>query len=699
MSNDKHRKRYGKSKSTGSGSSELRNFRNQMVESLYEKSEFLIRTAVQFVPHFVATYNFPIKEKHLDKGKHKKNNLEKMFYGCMQDTEHRNAPTKSLAHRACMKETGKSLVRIMSEALIAIDDNMRAYYEAYPEDFETHIPAYLDRYMHRINEEARLMFVQSIERNPGFARLLMESKLDRRKILNMITDSIPERMPELYPVARSMKRHFVLHVGPTNSGKTYDALQALKTARNGIYLAPLRLLAYEIHDRLNQEGIPCNMITGEEEIIIAGAEHSSCTIETLSVEAEYEVAVIDECQMIGDERRGGAWSRALLGVCANTVHVCSDSSCVDLVTRIIGECGDTYEIHYNERMTPLVADDAKNFHFPQSVQDRDALIVFTKQSVIAVTAELQKYGIKASMIYGNLPYDVRMSEVKRFVEGETQVVVATDAIGMGLNLPIRRIVFLEMRKFDGHLKRLLTASEIKQIAGRAGRKGIFETGYFTSEYRLAVVKRAVEGPLPKVEKAVLAIPESIIYIDSPLSEILQRWADVGLEDIYEKADLSEDIELCRRLEPIVIDKSILYSFITLGFKSGKSFLIDMAVQFALIEQDASRGDIESVMNAKIDDVIYSSTCTESEQMESMTMEELEDEYLKYDLTYAYLRKFNHRFRMEGIVALKRECSGRIISLLKTQHLETRKCVTCGIELAWNYPYTRCERCYALANRY
>ena len=109
----------------------------------------------------------------------------------------------------------------------------------------------------------------------------------------------------MYPAARSRKRRFILHIGPTNSGKTYEAIEALKKADSGIYLGPLRLLAYEQYTRLNRDGIPCNLVTGEEEAFIPFAQHRASTVEMLPLDEEYDCAVIDEAQMVGDSSRGG----------------------------------------------------------------------------------------------------------------------------------------------------------------------------------------------------------------------------------------------------------------------------------------------------------------------------------------------------------------------------------------------------------
>lgn len=109
------------------------------------------------------------------------------------------------------------------------------------------------------------------------------------------TDALAlEHFPATYALARSLGRQIHFKIGPTNSGKTYDALTALQQANSGVYLAPLRLLAMEIRDRLTEAGVPCNLVTGEERVMVAGARHSACTVEMMNPHQEVEVAVIDE---------------------------------------------------------------------------------------------------------------------------------------------------------------------------------------------------------------------------------------------------------------------------------------------------------------------------------------------------------------------------------------------------------------------
>ena len=362
-----------------------------------------------------------------------------------------------------------------------------------------------------------------------------------------IEESLLENPKELYPAARNMTRHFTIHSGMTNTGKTYNALAALKKADTGVYLGPLRLLAMEIQETLLMENVMCNMITGEEENIVPYATHVASTVEMVDLYALYDIAVIDECQMIADDERGCAWTRAILGVRAGEIHLCTAPDAVPILIKIIEDCGDTYEVIEYERRTPIEYDrildtgteivwtkeDGKRRRPScrerldkidlNKLQYGDALIAFRRADVLEIADILKEKGIETSVIYGALPYNTRKQQLKCFAEGSTKVVVATDAIGMGLNLPIRRVIFTTPYKFDGKSHRILKPSEIKQIAGRAGRKGIYDKGYVYSVAEGEYINSSLTAKPEIIEKAFIDFDTAFIDIDSDIREILLAW--------------------------------------------------------------------------------------------------------------------------------------------------------------------------------
>lgn len=284
--------------------------------------------------------------------------------------------------------------------------------------------------------------------------------------------------------ARAIKRHHHFYVGPTNSGKTYHALNTLIAAKSGVYLAPLRLLAMEVRDKLMEAGVPCNLITGEERVIIAGAQHTASTIEMMNPAKQVDVAIIDEIQMLQDPDRGSAWTAALVGVPARQVFICGSNAVTKLCLSAIENLNETAEITELQRMTPLILEDdslcGARYSKPKlkaKLQKGDAIIAFSRKDVLTLSARFRQWGFTVASIYGALSPEVRRHESARFCNGEAEILVATDAIGMGLNLPIRRVIFNNIFKFDGVASRLLNATEVRQIAGRAGRFGIYNTGY------------------------------------------------------------------------------------------------------------------------------------------------------------------------------------------------------------------------------
>ena len=207
--------------------------------------------------------------------------------------------------------------------------------------------------------------------------------------------------------------------------------------------------------------------------------------------------------MIADSQRGYAWSRAILGIRAKEIHVCCAAEAVPLLQKLIEDCGDVLRVVQHHRHTPLIVEE-NSFLFPRDVKKGDALIVFSRKKALQVVQGLGKHGISSSVIYGNLPPETRRKQVELFLNGETEVVVSTDAIGMGLNLPIQRVVFLETEKFDGIDMRELTSQEVKQIAGRAGRKGIYDCGYVSAVRDKTKVKRKLEAMETALESAYIA---------------------------------------------------------------------------------------------------------------------------------------------------------------------------------------------------
>lgn len=368
-------------------------------------------------------------------------------------------------------------------------------------------------------------------------------------------------VPDSYQIARRLNRHIHFHLGPTNSGKTYEALIKLQAAESGVYLAPLRLLAMEIRDRLMEAGVPCNLITGEERQLVHGAKHTACTIEMMNPNQAVEVAIIDEIQMLQDKARGHAWTAALIGAPAKEVFVCGANSVTAPCIRAIEALGEKYDITHLERKTPLVLEHEglsgkkyNRFNLKGKLQKGDAVIAFTRKDVLTLSARFRQWGHSVASIYGALSPEVRRTESRRFCEGEADILVATDAIGMGLNLPIRRVIFSSIDKFDGLASRPINATEVRQIAGRAGRFGIYDTGYvstFENDELIHLEHMLTTSDVAELEK--LPISPSFPHLSEiantlhthKISEVLDYFAErIHINsDLFEIASLQTQMQL------------------------------------------------------------------------------------------------------------------------------------------------------------
>ena len=532
---------------------------------------------------------------------------------------------------------------------------------------------------------SRERIIRLFSENPTYSGIFesRRARLEKEaKVKSGLLDAIPGTYPDLFPLARATFRHFILHIGPTNSGKSYDAIEALKKAESGIYLAPLRLLAYEKYEELNEAGCWCSLKTGEEEVIVPRASVQSSTIEMLDFLKQYDVAVIDEAQMIADPQRGSSWTMALLGVQARTVHVCLAPEAEEAIKSIIRACDDTFEIVRHKRFVPLRYEDESPVVFPKKVERGTAFIVFSRRDVHAVAGELQRNGYRCSVIYGALPLDVRRNEVKRYVAGDTDIVVATDAIGMGLNLPIKRIVFLKTSKFDGMQLRDLTLSEVKQISGRAGRYGMFDEGLVSTEDDERLVKRALTARLPQIKEARIGFPFSLIGIEGSVSQLMRKWCEIEAKPGFEVADLSREIALAEELERETGDKTLVYRFVMFPFDDNNRDLKDVWYKLFRTEKKGKERTFMSLLP--------------HEPGEDDSLEDLELAFKLCDLLYHYADAFVGKDTGElyTIARKKNRISEVIMEKLSKEKLRMRTCRICGRPLPFTHKRDICQRCAA-----
>ncbi|CAM6091766.1 unnamed protein product [Calypogeia fissa] len=362
-----------------------------------------------------------------------------------------------------------------------------------------------------------------------------------------------------YPNARKKKRHVVMHVGPTNSGKTHTAIKRLQLCSSGVYCGPLRLLAWEVAERVNKANVACNLVTGQEKREVDGAKHTAMTVEMADVTRDYGCAIIDEIQMIGCQERGFSFTRALLGLAADELHLCGDPSAVSVVQNLLAATEDLFEVKYYNRLSPLEAM-RKPLGTYSKIRKGDCVVAFSRRNIYSIKKEIETSGkLKCSVVYGSLPPETRTRQAEQFNDTSSglDVLIASDAVGMGLNLNIRRIIFSTLEKFDGTCTRSLTPVEIKQIAGRAGRFGsMFPNGEVTCliSEDLPLLHGSLSTPSIPLKAAGLLPAFDFFALYSTLHPDM-TFAEI-LEDFMLKARLSPDYFMCNCESMMVVAEMI-----------------------------------------------------------------------------------------------------------------------------------------------
>uniref|UniRef100_A0A8C5NY37 ATP-dependent RNA helicase SUPV3L1, mitochondrial n=1 Tax=Jaculus jaculus TaxID=51337 RepID=A0A8C5NY37_JACJA len=423
---------------------------------------------------------------------------------------------------------------------------------------------------------------------------VLECKEDLRKISDL---RLP---PNWYPEARAIQRKIVFHSGPTNSGKTYHAIQKYLSAKSAVYCGPLKLLAHEIFEKTNAAGVPCDLVTGEERVTVDAdgkqAAHVACTVEMCSVTTPYEVAVIDEIQMIRDPARGWAWTRALLGLCAEEVHLCGESAAIDLVTELLYTTGEEVEVQNYERLTPIsVLDHA--LESLDNLRPGDCIVCFSKNDIYSVSRQIELRGLELAVIYGSLPPGTKLAQAKKFNDPSDpcKILVATDAIGMGLNLSIKRIIFYSLIKPSINEKgekeiEPITTSQALQIAGRAGRfSSRFKEGEVTTMYRddLGLLKEILNRPVDPIRAAGLHPTAEQIEMfayhlpETTLSNLIDIFVDFSQVDgQYFVCNLDDFKFSAELIQHIPLNLRVRYVFCTAPINKRQPFVCSSLLQFA-----------------------------------------------------------------------------------------------------------------------
>ncbi len=493
--------------------------------------------------------------------------------------------------------------------------------------------------------------------------------------------------------ARSIKRKIVYHMGPTNSGKTHHAIEKLASVDKGCYLAPLRLLAAELFDTLNQREVNTTLLTGEEVIEKEGATHYSSTIEMARLQEPFDCCVIDEIQMITDHQRGWAWTRALVNIFAEEVHLCGDPSVLKLIQNITQLCGDELEVVNYQRMTKLQVE--KRPITVGELQRSDALIVFSRRNALRYKRDLERLGFKVSIVYGRLSPEVRREQARKFDTQETDIMVSTDAIAMGMNLPIRRIVFSTLTKHIDSREYPIVESEIKQISGRAGRFKRFPTGFVTC------LTKCQDG-IPQIEQAIhrkleqqgqcMVGPDLDIYnqvnhalekrglTPLKLSEFLRLFNTMDFQKPFFCVDLKEMIELTEMVEDADPESQLkpheVFGFacapVNLGLVEHVQYYVWILKHYV-----TTRPIISEAINAASDDIDYLETSIKCVEL--------------YQWLSRHFNNKNFVYNEAELLDNKGRAIEKLNSLLSDKIVLT--CTSCGTKMPDNAKFNICEKCF------
>src|SRR6056297_607605 len=254
-------------------------------------------------------------------------------------------------------------------------------------------------------------------------------------------------------------------LGPTNTGKTHFAIERMLGYRTGIIGLPLRLLAREVYDRIVRARGPSvvALVTGEERIVPERTQYWVCTVEAMPEGMGPDFLAVDEIQLCADPERGHVFTDRLLHARGlhETLFLGADTM-RNAIAALVPRC----EFMRRERMSELTYIGSKKV---SRMPPRSAIVGFSVENLYGMAELLRRQKGGAAVVMGALSPRTRNAQVELYQNGDVDVLVATDAIGMGLNLDIRHVAFSGLRKFDGRKMRELLPHELAQIAGRAGR--------------------------------------------------------------------------------------------------------------------------------------------------------------------------------------------------------------------------------------
>lgn len=479
--------------------------------------------------------------------------------------------------------------------------------------------------------------------------------------------------PASFETASRMGRKFIALLGPTNSGKTHRAMEHLVKAQSGVYLAPLRLLALENYERMQAarphgKPLAVSLVTGEERRMAENSTHTASTVEMLDTRNPVEVAVIDEIQMLADRDRGSAWTAAVCGAPAATVYLVGAPEARRAIEALAARLDVPLEVHILKRMAPL-AMEAGAVRKIRNLRRGDAVICFSRREVLKWRDMITEIGLSVSTVYGNLSPEVRRAQAERFRDGRADIVVGTDALAMGLNMPIQRIVMTTAVKYNGVEEEEISAALARQIAGRAGRYGVHEEGFVAGydDDTHEVMRALLREKLAPIGASGFAVAPSI--------EHLHRIANVTRETSLVKL-------LKRFIHNIDVPDGFFYPRITEEQNERAIWLdtLDLTVaekfMLSLVPISTKVPSLQAAWEHWAMSLAKRKICRLEHQAEKIawqTLQEVEDTCRRYS-AYAWLSYRQPDFFPSIAIAQEgaRMASERVDSLLQAQNAAARK---------------------------
>lgn len=493
-----------------------------------------------------------------------------------------------------------------------------------------------------------------------------------------------------YAHARALNRRIVIYAGPTNSGKTYSAYKAVEHAQSILYLAPLRLLAMEGYDKLLSMGFDASLLTGEERIGPADSRYVASTVEMCNPNRLFEAAIIDEAQMISDPDRGMAWTAAILGVPAKTVYLTCPDESVDMLLSLFKLTQEKVDVIRLERKSSLAI---TSHPTPvKSVKPGTAFIAFSRRDLLGYKEVFEARGLKCALVYGALSPEVRRAQAELFSSGQADILLSTDAISMGLNLPIQHVVISDSKKFNGKLVANVEPALLRQIAGRAGRYGIKEGGLVSGlnkDVHKAVMQAFEHVGTFHLEKYPVGLDQDMVEILS-LAHRTQKLSEIS--EYFKKVIESSSSDFSAKCQPIQTQM--------FGFVDGEQMASSLSISERFAASCAPVNDANYEHWARWVDRLARGITTPAPQLKTPTqitgdakaLKNVEDDVALLNMYRWMHYQFPNAFPdLDAASALLKEKDHYIHESLKKSI--KKRCAECGCALSMQWLHARCDDCY------